>query len=139
MSSAQTNHEGIRALFADPEGPVAKIIEQKAIEVETMAKTFVLIPGSGKLYEPGSYFWHHNGKLYHWVRTMPAHVASAPGEPPSSDSGVLLNQIGHSMTVGETVVGHVTANTKYAGYLEKGTSLMAPRPFLKPALDAVIK
>jgi hypothetical protein len=139
MSTYDTDTEGIHALFADLEGPVAKILLQKAFQIETLAKTFLTIPGSGRLYEPGSYFMKHNGKLYHWVQTGPAHRASAPGQPPASNTGFLLNQIGHRVELGgEVVIARVTANTKYAHYLEVGTSLMKPRPFLKPAMDAVV-
>lgn len=129
------DHAALQAMFSDPAGPVGKIIEQKCIAVETLAKILVATPGSGREYPEGSYFLNRDGKLYAWKRST-SHRASAPGEPPSSDTGNLLSNIGHSITVEDTVVGHVRASTRYAMWLETGTRFMAPRPFLRPALAA---
>jgi HK97 gp10 family phage protein len=68
------------------------------------------------------------------------HQASAPGQPPATDTGRLLNSIGH--TVGSDADGlyaDVSARVAYAVFLELGTRYMAPRPFLRPALRAVIE
>ena len=60
--------------------------------------------------------------------------ASAPGEPPLSRSGMLST----SIRVEEdphASAHHVVATSPHARYLEFGTTSMAPRPFLQPALD----
>lgn len=61
------------------------------------------------------------------------HQASAPGEPPASDTGRLANSITTSYDQ-EKLIGVVSANTEYAPYLEYGTSKMEARPFMRPAL-----
>lgn len=134
----QINDAAIEAMFADPDGPVAKIIEQKAYNVENAAKALLLIPGSGRMYQPGVLTFRRGGKIYSNYstggRTTP-HKASAPGDPPASDTGSLLGSISHKMEVGDTVYATVGSPLKYAIWLELGTRYMAPRPFLRPALD----
>lgn len=64
------------------------------------------------------------------------HVPSAPGEPPNNDSSVLADNI-------ETIRGSepgtikytVSSNAPYAAFLEFGTSKMAARPYMRPALE----
>lgn len=60
------------------------------------------------------------------------HQASAPGEPPKTDTGVLVGSI-KAVKVGEDV--HVGTDVKYGRYLEFGTSNMAPRPWLIPSKE----
>lgn len=60
------------------------------------------------------------------------HVPSRPGEPPNNDTAVLHNNI-------ETVMSgllevEVSSNAPYSAALEFGTSRMAARPFMGPAL-----
>jgi HK97 gp10 family phage protein len=75
-----------------------------------------------------------SGRWY--KRRTVAHRASAPGEAPASDTGRLVNSItAYSGGDGEafTVAGRGTA--LYAPLLEFGTSRIAPRPFMLPALE----
>ena len=63
------------------------------------------------------------------------HQASAPGEPPATDTGRLVNSIvGDAKVVGKQVQGFLEARTAYAGHLEFGTRKMAARPFMTPAV-----
>jgi len=63
------------------------------------------------------------------------HQASAAGEAPASDTGRLVNSISQDVVrEGRNFVGRVIASTDYAIHLEFGTSKMAARPFLQPAL-----
>lgn len=57
---------------------------------------------------------------------------SQPGEPPADPSGVLADVI----TTGRAADGSaaVTAAAPYAAALEYGTTRMAARPFLRPAV-----
>jgi HK97 gp10 family phage protein len=66
------------------------------------------------------------------------HRASAPGEPPASDTGRLVNSITTSYDFNE-LSGTVRARTEYAAYLEYGTSRMEPRPFMRPAVANVAR
>ena len=66
-----------------------------------------------------------------------AHRASAPGEAPASDTGRLINSINVRPVQGELAVDVKAGGgvVKYARSLEFGTSKMAARPFLFPALE----
>lgn len=60
------------------------------------------------------------------------HTASAPGQPPMSDSGNLANSIQYDLQGTTAFVG---SNVQYAVYLEFGTRKMEARPFLFPSLE----
>lgn len=75
-----------------------------------------------------------SGRLY--TRRSVSHRASAPGEAPATDTGRLVNSIVATFKgAGEafTIAGRGLA--KYAPLLEFGTSKIAPRPFMLPALE----
>jgi HK97 gp10 family phage protein len=66
----------------------------------------------------------------------PSNEVSEPGEPPKIKTGRLRASITHRIVYEDAqVVGEVGTNVEYGIYLEYGTSKMAPRPFLGPALD----
>jgi phage protein, HK97 gp10 family len=73
------------------------------------------------------------GKTYR-VGKGRTHKSSAPGQPPARDTGNLMNHI--VATTPDALTAVVTAATGYSGFLEKGTSKMAARPFLQPTLDS---
>ncbi len=60
------------------------------------------------------------------------HVPSKPGEPPNQDTGVLANNI-ETVQVAPLRV-EVSSNAPYAAALEYGTSKMAARPYMIPAV-----
>lgn len=62
-----------------------------------------------------------------------SHTASAPGQAPASDSGKLVGSIRYKK---KSATEHeVSINSEYALALEVGTSRMAARPFITPALQ----
>lgn len=61
------------------------------------------------------------------------HVPSAPGDPPNRDTGLLDNSI--ETTQDGPLKVSVTSNAPYSRALEFGTSKMAERPFMRPALQ----
>jgi len=68
--------------------------------------------------------YHHHGH---------SHRASAPGEPPASDTGNLVNSI-HTEYDAATLTGRVVVGAEYGLYLEYGTQHMEARPFMRRAL-----
>ncbi len=72
------------------------------------------------------------GRTYIKRRTI-AHRASAPGEPPASDTGTLVRNIIVNAEFHANRI-RVIANTNYAGFLEWGTRRIKPRPFMFRAL-----
>ena len=73
------------------------------------------------------------GRIY--KRRTVTHVASAPGEAPASDTGRLVNSTHAEAGQGEALAISGSSAVKYAQMLEFGTSKMAPRPFMFPALE----
>jgi HK97 gp10 family phage protein len=63
---------------------------------------------------------------------------SQPGEPPhvgENRGGELRRSITHEVHGGFFPVARVGSNKVYARYLEKGTSVMDPRPFIEETLE----
>lgn len=65
------------------------------------------------------------------------HQASAPGEPPKSDTGFLASHIRPTTTKvrGNAVESSVIVSDSKAGFLEDGTSNMKARPFVEPSFQ----
>jgi len=61
------------------------------------------------------------------------HQASAPGEPPASDTGRLANSISVRHEAG-SLTASVVCSASYGLALEIGTPHIRPRPFLRPPL-----
>ena len=66
-----------------------------------------------------------------------SHRASAPNQPPASDTGFLASQITMNVDVkaNGTVVGQIISAAPYSKHLEFGTTNMTERPFMQPALQ----
>ena len=60
---------------------------------------------------------------------------SAAGEPPATDTGFLVNNIVLDIDV-DGLGANVESRADYSAFLEFGTSKMAARPFMQPALEA---
>lgn len=108
----------IRKIGADAEKAVEKAIAATGLEIITGVKKRIQRgPKTGKTYTRGNI----------------AHVASAPGEAPATDTGTLASspyfeQNGKlSVTVGSRLA--------YAAYLEFGTTKIAPRPSWTPETE----
>lgn len=64
---------------------------------------------------------------------------SAPGSPPGTVSGTLMRSwSAYSSSGGTTGVFGIIAGAHYAGYLEDGTSKMAPRPYVERIQEKAI-
>ena len=99
---------------------VKRAVIESALLVETEAKRSIQRgPKSGKIYKRGGV----------------THQASAPGEAPATDTGVLVGSVSHRVKR-DGFEAEVGTNVKYGAHLEFGTSKMAARPWLQPALEA---
>ena len=91
--------------------------------VQNTAKESIMKGGTGIEY-----------KKYEPTRN---HRASAPNEPPASDTGFLVSQI--TMKVKKlangSIEGSIISAAPYSKALEYGTTQMTERPFMQPALE----
>ena len=67
------------------------------------------------------------------------HQASAPGEAPATDHGILAANILIDFASETDRVALIISNAAYSKALEFGTRKMAARPFMKPAYDENIE
>ena len=107
-------------LVDNPDKKTEKVMESVTRKVMNDAKVSVSKKGRGRSYPR---------------KSGPPHTASAPGDPPATDTGELKNNI--TMDVirrGKTVVGQIISGANYSEHLEFGTVNMEARPFLAPAL-----
>lgn len=95
------------------------VVEVTIRRGDAKAKELIAAPGHGREYKRGSV----------------THRASAPGEPPATDLGNLLNGIGHEMTGDLTGAWYSTA--EYSEILEFGGGHIAARPFMAPSAKAI--
>ena len=89
--------------------------------------------------EAPDYFVTIKGRRIPVKERWKPHIASSPGNPPAVDTGNLKQSIIMDARLpGEVEVGSTITEPPYPVYLEKGTSQMAARPWLQPAIDAVV-
>ena len=97
---------------------VRDVIQETILEIETDIKAEMAEPKSGALYPRG---------------LKGEHQASAPGQAPAVDYGILINSVQTTMVRDD--LGLVYEGTEYAEVLEYGSVHMAPRPHMTPAAD----
>lgn len=72
------------------------------------------------------------GRVYR--RGNVVHQASASGEYPASDEGMLVNKITTQLAL-DQLSGDVISRAEYSYALEFGTKKMGARPFMQPSLE----
>jgi hypothetical protein len=113
----------LRDFGAASEKAAQQNLEKPAEALRDEAKSQAGRPGSGRTYR---------SRTGHGV-----HQASAPGQPPAPDTHTLQQSIHLEHPRPETI--RVIADAEGAAELELGSRRMAPRPFLRTALEAVKK
>lgn len=77
-----------------------------------------------------------SGETYELYNPRRTHTASAPGQPPATDTGFLVSNVSTQVkTQGKKVIGQIVSSAPYSVHLEFGTTKMRPRPFMQPALQ----
>ena len=76
-----------------------------------------------------------SGVVYEKYNPRRTHRASAAGQPPATDTGFLVNNIVLKID-GDKLGAGVESRADYSAFLEFGTSKMAARPFMQPALES---
>ena len=76
------------------------------------------------------------GELYEKYQPRRSHRASAPNQPPATDTGFLISQITMKVKAHKNgvVEGSIISAAPYSKALEFGTTQMTERPFMQPAL-----
>jgi len=75
-----------------------------------------------------------SGVVYDLYNPRRTHKASAAGEPPATDTGFLASNIVLDVDA-DGLGASVESRADYSSFLEFGTSKMAARPFMQPALE----
>ncbi len=77
------------------------------------------------------------GVLYKKYEPRRSHRASAPNQPPATDTGFLISQITMKVKAHKNgiVEGSIISAAPYSKALEYGTTQMTERPFMQPALQ----
>lgn len=102
-----------------------KATARTAIDIHAHAVKAVQSRGNGRVYTRGP------------GRNLSAtHQASAPGEPPATDTGRLVSSLVWRMDGDGALIGSTVRTPPYPMFLEFGTRNMEARPFMRPALDA---
>ena len=122
LEGSQDLQTALRRMSDDIKDAVGKEVVATAVELRSdVVKSIQRGPASGVVYEK-----------YNPRRT---HQASAPEQPPMSDTGRLANSITFDRQGKLTAV--VGSALNYAPWLEYGTSRMAARPFFRPAVERI--
>ena len=100
-------------------------VEQVALDTAALARESILRgpPRTGEVYTV-------DGKT---------ETRSAPGEPPKTDGGMLASSITHPRFSVDRLEAIVSAEAPYAADLEQGSSKMAKRPYMVPALNEAMQ
>lgn len=108
MTDVIYNEGALHELLAGPNGAVVRDLAQRAIRVESAAK-----------------------------QNASQRPPSVPGSGPAVRTGRLRSSISWRVdTDGFGAYADIGSAVEYARYVELGTDRMAPRPFLRPALEA---
>ena len=97
------------------EEQASQVVTKTVYDLEAVVKNSISQPGRGRVYG--------------------GHVASAPGDPPATWIGDLLNGIKAEMV--DPLHGYVESTAEHGPHLEYGTVNMAARPYMTPAVMQV--
>lgn len=140
-------HDNTAAVLRQIEQQLNAVVRKAATDVEANAKAAINNGAkTGRIYRAEKTVVFNRGgavplhprlieRSVTFNKGKSGHQASAPGEAPATDYGNLASSGG----IVQVKPGHyqVVFSAKYARGLEMGTHKIAPRPFLRPALEKV--
>lgn len=102
---------------------VKEYVTRGTLMVQNTAKESIMKGGTGRMYQK--------------YEPRRSHRASAPNQPPASDTGFLVSNITMDVDAKAdgSVVGQIISSAPYSKHLEFGTVNMTERPFMQPALQ----
>lgn len=122
LDGAKQLQAALRDMSDDMRAEVGKAVVTTAVKLRgDVVKSIQRGPKSGAVY-----------RKYSPRRT---HQASAPGQPPATDTGRLANSIEFDKR--GDLAATVGSALAYSVHLEYGTSRMAARPFFRPAVERI--
>lgn len=122
LEGSEAMQAALRKASAEVREAAAKAVVGTAIELRgDVVKSINRGPASGVTYQK--------------INPKRTHRASAPGQPPMTDTGRLANSI--TFDRAGPLTATVGSNVIYALYLEYGTRRMAARPFMRPAVERI--
>jgi len=108
-------------------------MQDACMAVRLKAIDLIRTPGKGAIYE--TYFWTDaQGNVRPGRPRGKPHQASAPGDPPTTDTGELQQSIAFEVSA-DGREGKVGTNKAHGLYMEFGTHRVAPRPWLRIAFE----
>lgn len=114
---------------------MAGVVEALGIVEDHAVDLILNTPKTGKVYTT-RFFTQGSGpnRVVIPYGTRPPHQASAPGEPPASDSGTLVNAR-RTELIPDRLAGRLIFSAKHAVYQQYGTDRIEPRPWADRALN----
>ena len=119
MSSVTISIEGLDEMARAIQN--AKKEVREAVRREVQRSTYRVQNGAVHRIQRGP----ATGDLYEKYNPRRTHRASAPGQPPQSDTGRLASSVENRV---DDLTGIVFTRVEYGKHLELGTSKMAARP-----------
>lgn len=116
---------------------------KSVIDAETEALRLKLVKAATEIHKNVIHLIQKqsNGEIkmmYQRGRQPRAIVVSKPGDPPNSQTGMLLRSYKFKIDMA-TKTAKVYSNSKYAPHLEFGTKDMSARPHLLPAFEMYLE
>lgn len=124
----------LREMSGEVRDEVSKAVIGTALDLRDDVIKSIRQPGTGRTYTH-HFFTNSKGRLRQGKKRAAPHTASAPGMPPASDTGRLIQTIVFERI--NELTASVGSNLAYATYLEYGTLKIAPRPFFRPAVERI--
>ena len=131
LKNFNTVVSALRELGDDVEEVTARVINDTLDQTKANVNKNLDTPSSGgRIYKRGP------GR-----NLSPIHKASPPGAFPNTDTGELKRrtQVTEYAKPAPQMRGVIGTNLKYGLYLERGTSKMAKRPWLRPSFRKATK